>query len=713
MLCPVCLRHVATFTEEEVDGVPLLSCPHRDCSYGIPLTYRDDYATHPPLTFSLIGLTGHGKTIFKGSLLQEIEKITTWPGFYYNWLDEIVVRVARQSLHELGLGQLPDATTEQFQPPHILRLSEVPRLGGCQLLIFDCSGEVWLDGIKIRDGGRFVRNSPSVIWLISLTDLKSPADLNDMLDIYLHALATMKVNPQEQSIVFTLTKGDLLLLRPDFPELARHFLYNDDLDPRDDSWQRLQAVSDVLEEWLANSGFQKVVNTAKSRFRTARYCVVSALGAPAGQQQTELEVMPRGVLAPLFWAWRLQRSAAWLNDERKRTLYFSLPDALAEAPDGATIELEAEEYRVAGALSIRRPVRIVGAGMLGTKVIAAAEKWGVGIGADGTVSFQDFTIEVEEGPPADVVRVVRGRFDAVGCRFRGGTADERHVGSGLVLAGESSGTIADSIFAGNQRHGLVVRDRAQFRVERCRALNNGLTGIYCESLAVNLLVGNDCTANRHGIWSKGAGEFIIEDNHCHHNGKTGLRLENAQGFARENRLVSNGEAGLEVAGVGQPTVARNSCESNAEHGILIAGEVLGVFEENECRSNKASGIRVSESARPILVKNRCAANALHGIHIDQSAAGECRENACEHNGEDGIRVDGAAAPELVSNQCEANTADGIGVLEQAKPALEQNTCHRNGRNGMTLGKGAKPRSLKRNTADGNAGKPVNDLRPWI
>ncbi len=423
--------------------------------------------------------------------------------------------------------------------------------------------------------------------------------------------------------------------------------------------------------------------------------------------------MPRGVLAPLFWAWRMQRAACWVLADGQKSLYFSLSDAIDEAPDGATIELEATDYRMDGSLGIRRPVRIVGAGMLGSRLIVTGGKWGVGIGTDGTVSFADFTIELEESPAADVVRVVRGGFEAAGCRFRGGAADERHVGSGLVLAGESAGVVADCIFAGNQRHGLVLRDRAKFRVEHCRALNNGLTGIYCDSLEANLLAGNDCTANRHGIWAKGGGEIVIEGNHCHHNGKTGLRLENAQCQARDNRLLNNGESGLEATDGGQATEAKNICDGNAEHGILIEGDVQGVFEENTCRTNKVSGIRVTDSARPALVKNRCEANAIHGIHLDQSAAGECRENACERNGEDGIHVEGTATPELASNQCEANGADGIGVLDQAKPALENNACHRNGRNGLTLGKGTKPRSLKRNVAEGNKGKSVNDLRPWL
>src|SRR5438067_575565 len=110
MYCPVCLREVSQFTEEEVAGALLLSCPHRDCGYDIPLAYRNDFASHPPLAFSLIGLTGHGKTIFKDSFLHEIEHITSWPGFYYNWLDEIRVRDARRSLAELEAGHLQEAT---------------------------------------------------------------------------------------------------------------------------------------------------------------------------------------------------------------------------------------------------------------------------------------------------------------------------------------------------------------------------------------------------------------------------------------------------------------------------------------------------------------------------------------------------------------------------------------------------------------------------
>jgi hypothetical protein len=32
---------------------------------------------------------------------------------------------------------------------------------------------------------------------------------------------------------------------------------------------------------------------------------------------------------------------------------------------------------------------------------------------------------------------------------------------------------------------------------------------------------------------------------------------------------------------------------------------------------------------------------------------------------------------------------------------------------LTLAKGTKPRNLKRNAAEGNKGKAVNDQRPWL
>src|SRR6516165_4968474 len=110
MLCPVCLREVDQFVEEEADSVPILTCPHKDCGYNVPLSYRDDYATHPPLPFSLIGLTGHGKTVFKDGFLHQLDNLGSWPDFYFNWLEEIDVRNVRGAMLDMQAGRLPDAT---------------------------------------------------------------------------------------------------------------------------------------------------------------------------------------------------------------------------------------------------------------------------------------------------------------------------------------------------------------------------------------------------------------------------------------------------------------------------------------------------------------------------------------------------------------------------------------------------------------------------
>src|SRR5262249_29284784 len=156
------------------------------------------------------------------------------------------------------------------------------------------------------------------------------------------------------------------------------------------------------------------------RFRAARYCVISAQGTLAREQQMELSLMPRGVLAPLFWVWRMQRPGIWVEADGQRSLYFSLDEALREAPEGASVQLEPWRHRVRGPLSLRKTVDVTGADAETTTLSVNATKYAIGVSTEGRVTISNLTLEPDSWLPCDVVRVVRGQFEAWECRFRNG-----------------------------------------------------------------------------------------------------------------------------------------------------------------------------------------------------------------------------------------------------------------------------------------------------
>src|SRR5436305_5343339 len=109
MRCPFCLNEVLNFIEEQdASGRPVLVCPEPACrEAGVPLLYAQHYADMPALPFSIVGLRGHGKTVFLTSLFHEFDELgRRWPGFYWASLDEESMREVRHKLGELRAGRL-------------------------------------------------------------------------------------------------------------------------------------------------------------------------------------------------------------------------------------------------------------------------------------------------------------------------------------------------------------------------------------------------------------------------------------------------------------------------------------------------------------------------------------------------------------------------------------------------------------------------------
>src|SRR5262249_48837840 len=96
MRCPISLRDVGGFTQAvSEDGGKSYTCP--ECKEAVPLLYAEDYAEYPPIVFSLVGLRGHGKTVYLASLLYEFERVgRQWRDFTFSPLDESGLTTVRE-----------------------------------------------------------------------------------------------------------------------------------------------------------------------------------------------------------------------------------------------------------------------------------------------------------------------------------------------------------------------------------------------------------------------------------------------------------------------------------------------------------------------------------------------------------------------------------------------------------------------------------------
>ncbi|VTS08432.1 right-handed parallel beta-helix repeat-containing protein [Tuwongella immobilis] len=694
MRCPYCYGEVARFEEiEDPSGGRSLSCPRMECrAQNIPMLYQRDYHRYPPMPCSIIGLSNHGKTEYINALLDEFDRIgRDWPGFHYHWLSETALREARNRLEDRAAGRLSNATRSVFPDPQMLRLANVPNIGGNHLIIYDTGGETFEDAGLLRDAGRYVRNSPSIIWLVSLSDLDRPTQLSDMLTIYQQAMIEMGGNPKQQTLILVLTKGDLLLEMPELPASCSEFLQNDRLDPRGDSWGRLQQISDDLERWLTQSGYHNLVNFSRESFREVRYCIVSALGTSADGSRMEVAPMPRGVMAPIFWLWRSQHSGVWVQVGQQRSLYLSLPEAIQAAPAGAIITLEPGTYLLPEPIVSRRTLRLHGSGLENTIIRCMKDEYVIHSHAPeaGGLELRNLTIEHAGNAGADVVRVTSGKVLMERCRIRGGRSEGTGTtGSGLIVSGGMNGRLVQCEFTYNQGDGVQVHRNASLELIGCLCQFNERSGIHWLS----------------------DGKATITQTRCLNN-KRGIRMERTQNAAiTGNFLMDNTEYGIDLRDGSHGKIEQNRIEGNRIHGIRLVRDANWQLHKNACKKNTQAGIALTESAKGMLVQNECIEN-LVGILYQGQAELDAEENRCVQNQRAGIVLEGNSGGRLKANLCEDNQYDGVLVGDTARPIVDHNTFRLNQRYGIFIARTASQTQLLRgNQITQNRTRDIQDER---
>lgn len=305
MLCPYCVTDI---------GGNAASCSQ--CNKEIPEIYRTHYPRATwlrrptPLLLSVVGFSGHGKTVYLAALLHTLEAELTkvWKGFYRQGLDRDSILTVRDNLQLLEQRRLPESTRQNFPAPSIHRLAKIPQFGDKVVIIYDTSGEAFEDDLRIEQYAHFVKRSRCVFFLVSLDDLADPLpiELHRLLNVYTMAMERMHSPTKQQHLVVVFTKADLLpetRLRH-YPEVVRHLSTSSYVDLHDlqEYRRRLEQVSQELADFT-NNGLEArgFVNLARDAFKSVAYCAVSALGsAPEGIRLRDA-MTPIRVVDPLIW----------------------------------------------------------------------------------------------------------------------------------------------------------------------------------------------------------------------------------------------------------------------------------------------------------------------------------------------------------------------------------------------------------------------------
>jgi len=327
MLCPFCLQDV-TFEKKSVTGtapagVPrdVFTCPKDKME--VPTQYEREYLSYPPVVINAVGYRGHGKTVYLASLFHVLKRSTLpdhWPRFFTMGLAEEDLNTIYRNMNLFDKGELPDATPKNFPRPTMIRVEGVPGQRNCTWLCFDTGGECFEKPTQLVQYAGFVSRARSVLFLISLCDLPSPAqEMSRLLNVYVIGLQQLEGRTEDQDLVVVYTKADELSWDGEWGDLGEYLARGTvDRLARDSGYiGRLNWVSERLKQFTQKGlKASEFLNAARKNFKSVEFCLVSSLGAKPEGKRLSVCISPKRVLDPMLWVMEKSRPG-WLQSLRR------------------------------------------------------------------------------------------------------------------------------------------------------------------------------------------------------------------------------------------------------------------------------------------------------------------------------------------------------------------------------------------------------------
>ncbi len=361
-------------------------------------------------------------------------------------------------------------------------------------------------------------------------------------------------------------------------------------------------------------------------------------GAPRAALALLLVVLAGGGAAAGWWGWTWYRDAAkqaWLVDAAGGGDAASLGEALARAPDGATISIRPGVY--AESLVIARPVHL--------KALATEDGGEVVIHPDGGWCLR--------------LRAPSGSLE--GLAFEGGDG----AGSCLVIESGAMEIVGNRLgpWAGSA---MTVRDGAAPLIRDNRFLDIGGSAVVFDDGGGGVAEGNEIVGTvKSAIRASAGADPTVRGNEISGAGQAGLLIEQgAQGGYEDNRIAGSQASGIEVRAGAAPRVAANLIEDAGQAGLFIHEGAKGEFLDNRILRSKLSGIVVTGGAAPLVTGNEVAESAQHGLLILGGAGGRFADNRIHGNQGHGVVLGGGQAAELEDNELADNRAPQVRRIAQ-------------------------------------------------
>lgn len=320
--CPRCLNEIVV-PKNSIKSNMQVQCP--TCKFQLPAEYIHSFNKAYPAYIQLFGWSQVGKTTFLDALRLMLYIHPLWPSFTCDPITSLDFDHKAILLAQRRNGQKPDSTIKRERnqnEPYIMLLNDMDRWQSRFLVMMDHAGEQFQDFKVPKDEIPFLQHCPTTIMLYSLTEERDGKQIEDLMITYINSLKTYGVDFQKSSrkLVVVFTKGDRLT---DLPANLMHYLNQDsawshlenlEIPPflqgiqLSEYMEAMKRVSDAIESWFSGNvaGAQQFRTMAKRNNIETRYSIISAQGQELTDDSNGVQISPKRVLDPFFWALEFQ-----------------------------------------------------------------------------------------------------------------------------------------------------------------------------------------------------------------------------------------------------------------------------------------------------------------------------------------------------------------------------------------------------------------------
>jgi SpoVK/Ycf46/Vps4 family AAA+-type ATPase len=386
--------------------------------------------------------------------------------------------------------------------------------------------------------------------------------------------------------------------------------------------------------------------------------------------------------------------------------YQSIGAALAAAPEGATIMVDAGTY--AESLVFDRTVTVVAASSAGAVTVEAPAGPAVRVTA-GSATLRQLIVRGHDAAlPAVAVAggsltLDRCDIDAAakaGLLARGagvmivmnGGKVRNSAGLGVVICEGASGTFEKTVIEHVSSDGVTIASGADPAFRQCTISDVRGMGIAARENARGSVQGCEITRITGAAVAFGERSATrMSSVWIHDTGDVGVLVTSgARPVLEDCEIRDTGSHGMVLTGEADPAVRRCSVTRTAGEGISVGGSSRGTFTECTVTDTAAAGVLVGGGSDPVFSKCRFRSTAKAALIVTDAAAGTFDRLDVRGTGQHGIEIRSGANPLLRQAAVAGCRGHGLTVLDEGRGRIEDSVVEGTGSAGLRTASGGYP-----------------------